>query len=43
MNLAPVDLALLGGAALVVGIGLYRGLSGELASLAGFVAAVLAG
>ena len=43
MELAPVDLALLGGAALIVGIGLYRGLSGELASLAGFVAAVSAG
>ncbi len=43
MVLAPIDLALLGGAALVVGIGLWRGLSGELASFAGFVAAVVAG
>ena len=39
MDLAPLDLALLGGCALIVGIGLYRGLSGELASLAGFAAA----
>jgi len=43
MNLSPVDLALLGGAALIVGIGFFRGLSGELASFAGFVAAVAAG
>ena len=43
MDLVPIDLALLGGAALIVGIGLWRGLSGELASLAGFVAAVVAG
>lgn len=43
MNLSPVDLALLGGVVLMVGIGLYRGLSGELASLLGFVAAVVAG
>ena len=43
MNLAPLDLALLGGVALVVGIGLFRGLSGELASFLGFVAAVVAG
>jgi uncharacterized membrane protein required for colicin V production len=43
MSLSPVDLALLCGVALLVGIGLYRGLSGELASFAGFVAAVAAG
>ena len=43
MNLAPLDVALLGGVALVVGIGLFRGLSGELASFLGFVAAVVAG
>lgn len=43
MNLTPVDLALLGGVVLMVGIGLFRGLSGELASFAGFVAAVTAG
>ena len=40
MELAPLDLVLLGGAALLVGIGLFRGLSGELASFAGLVAAV---
>lgn len=43
MNLSPIDLALLCGVALMVGIGLYRGLSGELASFVGFVAAVAAG
>ena len=43
MELAPLDLVLLGGAALLVGIGLFRGLSGELASFAGLVAAVAAG
>ena len=43
MNLAPIDLALLGGVVLVVGIGLFRGLSGELASFLGFVAAVAVG
>ena len=37
MDLAPLDLALLGVVALIVGIGLVRGLSGELASFAGFV------
>ena len=42
-ELAPIDLALLGGVALFVGIGLFRGLSGELASFAGLVAAVAAG
>ena len=43
MELAPLDLVLLGGVALLVGIGLFRGLSGELASFAGLVAAVAAG
>jgi len=43
MTLEILDLALLGGAILTVGIGLFRGLSGELASFAGFVAAVTAG
>jgi uncharacterized membrane protein required for colicin V production len=43
MDLAPLDLALLGVVALIVGIGLVRGLSGELASFAGFVAAAAAG
>ena len=42
-ELAAIDLVLLGGVALLVGIGLFRGLSGELASLAGIVAAVVAG
>lgn len=42
-NLSPIDLFLLCGVVLMVGIGLYRGLSGELASFAGFVAAVAAG
>ena len=40
---ATIDLVLMGGAALLVGIGLFRGFSGELASLAGIVAAVVAG
>ena len=43
MNLLPIDLVLLGGVALMVGIGLFRGLSGELASFAGFFVAVVAG
>ena len=43
MDLAPLDLALLAVAALIVGIGFFRGLSGELASFAGVVAAVVAG
>ncbi len=43
MNVVPIDLGLLCGVALIVGIGLFRGLSGELASLAGFVAAIAAG
>ena len=38
-----IDLVLLGGVALLVGIGLYRGLSGELASFAAFVTALAAG
>lgn len=38
-----IDLVLMGGAALLVGIGLYRGLSGELGSFAAFVAALAAG
>ena len=42
-SLLPLDLVLLGGVALLVGIGLYRGLSGELASLAGFAAAAAGG
>lgn len=37
-----IDMALLGVAALLTGIGLFRGLSGELASLAGFAAAAAA-
>ena len=43
MSLTPIDLALLCGVALMVGIGLYRGLSGELASFVGFIAAATAG
>ena len=43
MELAPLDLALLAVVAIVAGIGLFRGLSGELASLAGFAAAVAVG
>ncbi len=43
MQLTPVDVALLGAVLLFVGIGLFRGFSGELASLSGFVAAVVAG
>ena len=43
MNLTPIDMALLGGVVLMVGIGVYRGLSGELASFLGFVAAVVVG
>ena len=43
MELAPLDLALLAVVALIAAIGLYRGLSGELASLAGFAAAAAAG
>jgi uncharacterized membrane protein required for colicin V production len=43
MSLTPIDLALLCGVALMVGIGLYRGLSGELASFVVFIAAAAAG
>lgn len=43
MELGLIDLALLGGIALIMGIGFFRGLSGELASFAGFVAAVASG
>ena len=40
MELMPLDFVLAGLAALLAGIGLYRGLSGELGSLAGFAAAI---
>ena len=43
MQLTPIDMALLGAVALLAGIGLFRGLSGELASLAGFAAATAVG
>lgn len=43
MELAPLDLVLLAVVALVAGIGLFRGLSGELASFAGIAAAVSMG
>ncbi len=43
MELTPIDMALLGAVALLAGIGLFRGLSGELASLAGFAAATAVG
>ena len=43
MELMPLDFVLAGLAALLAGIGLYRGLSGELGSLAGFAAASGAG
>lgn len=43
MELMPLDFVLAGLAALLAGIGLYRGLSGELGSLAGFAAAIGAG
>ena len=43
MELQPLDFILLGGAILLAGIGLFRGLSGELGSLAGFAAASLSG
>ena len=43
MELMPLDFVLAGLAALLAGIGLYRGLSGELGSLAGFAAASAAG
>lgn len=43
MELQPLDFVLLGGVVLLAGIGLFRGLSGELGSIAGFAAASLAG
>jgi len=43
MQLTPIDMVLLGAVALLAGIGLFRGLSGELASLAGFAAATAVG
>ena len=43
MELMPLDFVLAGVAVLLAGIGLYRGLSGELGSLAGFAAASGAG
>ena len=43
MELMPLDFVLAGLAVLLAGIGLYRGLSGELGSLAGFAAASGAG
>ena len=43
MELQPLDFILLGGVILLAGIGLFRGLSGELGSIAGFAAASLAG
>ena len=43
MELQPLDFVLLGGVLLLAGIGLFRGLSGELGSIAGFAAAILAG
>ena len=43
MELQPFDFVLLGGVLLLAGIGLFRGLSGELGSVAGFAAASLAG
>ncbi|MBR1589423.1 MAG: CvpA family protein [Kiritimatiellae bacterium] len=43
MELQPLDFVLLGGVILLAGIGLFRGLSGELGSIAGFAAASFAG
>ena len=43
MELQPLDFVLLGGVILLAGIGLFRGLSGELGSVSGFAAASLAG
>ena len=43
MELQPLDFVLLGIVILLTGIGLFRGLSGELGSIAGFAAASLAG
>ena len=43
MEFQPLDFFILGGLILLAGIGLFRGLSGELGSLVGFGAAVMAG
>lgn len=43
MVLQPLDFAIVGVVILLSGIGLFRGLSGELGSLAGFAAASIAG
>ena len=43
MELQPLDCVLLGIVILLTGIGLFRGLSGELGSIAGFAAASFAG
>lgn len=43
MQLSPIDMILLGAVAVLAGIGLFRGLSGELASLAGFAVAAAVG
>ena len=43
MELLPLDYVILGVAVLLTGIGLFRGLSGELGSIAGFAAASFAG
>ena len=43
MELLPLDFVLVGVVVLLAGIGLFRGLSGELGSLAGFAAASGAG
>ena len=43
MELLPLDYVILGVVILLTGIGLFRGLSGELGSIAGFAAAVVAG
>ena len=43
MELLPLDYILIGVAILITGIGLFRGLSGELGSIAGFAAASAAG
>jgi len=43
MELQPLDFVVIGGLILLAGIGLFRGLSGELGSLVGFAAAIAAG
>ena len=43
MELLPLDYVLIGVVVLITGIGLFRGLSGELGSIAGFAAAIAAG